>query len=203
MPDRAAPERPCLAGSARGHPAATAQDARPEATGRELVGGRPLRPGGDPACDEHPDQRHERQDGEGRPKAIDPGVGLVSLAALVGALVVSRRRLKTLRAWSVTTGLIGLLLVSALAVGRGPLLGQVKPANVDAADAIYQGVTASLRSWTLWLVRIMAVVMVVTLLWGRIGIIPAIERGYRAVRSRAARERILAGRAGLHRRTDR
>jgi hypothetical protein len=93
-----------------------------------------------------PDQRDERQDGEGRPKAIDPGVGLVSLAALVGALVVSRWRLKTLRAWSVTTGLIGLLLVSALAVGRGPLLGQVKPANVDAADAIYQGVTASLRS---------------------------------------------------------
>jgi hypothetical protein len=116
-------------------------------------------------------------------------LGLVSLAALVGALVVSRRRLKTLRAWSVTTGLIGLLLVAALAVARGPLLGQVKPANVDAADAIYQGVTASLRSWTLWLVLIMAVVMVVTLLWGRIGIIPAIERGYRAVRSQAARQR--------------
>jgi hypothetical protein len=77
--------------------------------------------------------------------------------------------------------------VSALAVGRGPLLGQVKPANVDAADAIYQGVTARLRSWTLWLVLIMAVVMVVTLLWGRIGIIPAIERGYRAVSSQAAR----------------
>jgi hypothetical protein len=116
-------------------------------------------------------------------------LGLVSLAALVGALVLSRQRLKTLRAWSVTTGLIGVLLVAALAVARGPLLGQVKPANVDAADAIYQGVTASLRSWTLWLVLIMAVVMVVTLLWGRIGIIPAIERGYRAVRSQAARQR--------------
>jgi hypothetical protein len=114
-------------------------------------------------------------------------LGLVSLAALAGALVVSRRRLKTLRAWSVTTGLIGLLLVAALAVARGPLLGQVKPANVDAADAIYQGITASLRSWTLWLVLIMAGIMVVTLLWGRIGIIPAIERGYRAVRAQAAR----------------
>jgi hypothetical protein len=116
-------------------------------------------------------------------------LGLVSLAALAGALVVSRRRLKTLRAWAVTTGLIGVLLVAALAVARGPLLGQVKPANVDAADAIYQGITASLRSWTLWLVLIMAGIMVVTLLWGRIGIIPAIERGYRAVRSQAARQR--------------
>jgi hypothetical protein len=116
-------------------------------------------------------------------------LGLVSLAALVGALVVSRQRLKTLRAWSVTTGLIGLLLVAALALARGPLLGQVKPANVDAADAIYQGVTASLRSWTLWLVLIMAGIMVVTLLWGRIGIIPAIERGYRAGRTQVARQR--------------
>ncbi|HKS47295.1 MAG TPA: SHOCT domain-containing protein [Amycolatopsis sp.] len=115
--------------------------------------------------------------------------GLISLAALVGALVLSRRRRSTLRAWAVTTGVLGLVLVLALAVLRGPLLAQVKPANVDAADAIYQGVTASLRSWTLWLVLIMAGITVITLLWGRIGIIPALRRGYRATRARAARHR--------------
>jgi hypothetical protein len=115
--------------------------------------------------------------------------GLISLATLAGALVASRRRQKTLRAWSVTTGVVSLLLVLTLAIARGPLLAQVKPANVNAADAIYQGITGSLRSWTLWLVLIMAGIAVITLLWGRIGIIPALGRGYRAARARAGRYR--------------
>ena len=115
-------------------------------------------------------------------------VGLLGLAALIGALVLSRRRRRTLRAWSVTTAVLGLLLVIAMRVAQGPLLIHVKPANAAAATAIFEGVTASLRSWTLWFVAIPAVVLVFTLLWGRLGIIPGIGRGYRAaveqVRSR-------------------
>ena len=115
-------------------------------------------------------------------------VGLLGLAALIGALVISRRRRRTLRAWSVTTAVLGLLLVIAMRVAQGPLLIHVKPANAAAATAIYEGVTASLRAWTLWFVAIPAVVLVFTLLWGRLGIIPGIRRGYRAaveqVRSR-------------------
>ena len=117
-------------------------------------------------------------------------VGLLGLAALIGALVMSRRRRRTLRAWSVTTAVLGLLLVIAMRVAQGPLLIHVKPANKAAATAIYEGVTASLRTWTLWFVAIPAVVLVFTLLWGRLGIIPGIGRGYRAaveqVRSRRA-----------------
>jgi hypothetical protein len=115
-------------------------------------------------------------------------VGLLGLAALIGALVLSRRRRRTLRAWSVTTAVLGLLLVIAMRVAQGPLLTQVKPANAAAATAIYEGVTASLRTWTLWFAAIPATVLVFTLLWGRLGIIPGIGRGYRAaveqVRSR-------------------
>ena len=115
-------------------------------------------------------------------------VGLLGLAALIGALVISRRRRRTLRAWSVTTAVLGLLLVIAMRVAQGPVLIHVKPANAAAATAIYEGVTASLRAWTLWFVAIPVVVLVFTLVWGRLGIIPGIRRGYRAaveqVRSR-------------------
>jgi hypothetical protein len=113
--------------------------------------------------------------------------GLIGLALLVWALVLSRRRSRTLRAWAVTTGVIALLSVLSLALLRGVLLGQLKPANVAAADAIYQGITASLRSWTLWLVAGTAVVVVGTLLWGRIGIVPSVRRGFRAVGAQATR----------------
>ncbi|HJQ47594.1 MAG TPA: hypothetical protein VJ870_14945 [Amycolatopsis sp.] len=116
-------------------------------------------------------------------------LGLAALAALAGALVISHRRKKTLRAWSVTTGVLGLVLVLTFAIARGPLLSNVKPVNVDAVDAIYGGVTGSMRSWTLWLVLIMFGITVITLLWGRIGIIPAVRRGYHAVRAQAARYR--------------
>lgn len=114
-------------------------------------------------------------------------VGSISLGILVGALALSRRRMRTLRAWVVTTGVIALLLVLSLGLIRGPLLGQVEPANAEAANAVCQGVTASLRSWTLWLVLIMAGITAVTLLWGRIGLVPAIRRGYHAARAQAAR----------------
>jgi hypothetical protein len=112
--------------------------------------------------------------------------GLISLGILAGAVVLSRQRMRTLRAWAVTTGVIALLLVLSLGLIRGPLLGQVKPANAEAANAVYQGVTASLRSWTLWLVLIMAGITAGTLLWGRIGLVPAVRRGYHAARAKAA-----------------
>jgi hypothetical protein len=96
-------------------------------------------------------------------------VGLLGLAALIGALVISRRRRRTPRAWSVTTAVLGLLLVIAMRVAQGPLLIHVKPANAAAATAIYEGVAASLRAWTLWFVAIPVVVLVFTLLWGRLG----------------------------------
>ena len=125
--------------------------------------------------------------------------GLVAFGLFAGALALSRRRLKTLRAWAVTTAVIGLLLVAAFALARGPILTSVKPVNADAAAAIYDGVTASLRSWTLWLVLIAVGIVVVTLLWGRVGIIPAIRRGWHAGRDRVARlraERAAATEAG-------
>ncbi|WP_433556476.1 hypothetical protein ACQPWY_30295 [Pseudonocardia xinjiangensis] len=96
-------------------------------------------------------------------------VGLAALGILAGALAVSRQRLRTLRAWAVTTGVIALLLAFSLVLIRGPLLSGVQPANVEVANAVYDGITASLRSWTLWLVLIMAGITAATLLWGRIG----------------------------------
>jgi hypothetical protein len=123
-------------------------------------------------------------------------VGLVALGILAGALAVSRQRMRTLRAWAVTTGVIALLLVFSLVLIRGPLLGDVKPANVEVANAVYDGVTASLRSWTLWLVLIMAGITAVTLLWGRIGLIPAVRRGYEASRARRAEDRAVAAAPG-------
>jgi hypothetical protein len=113
--------------------------------------------------------------------------GLIALGVLAGALALSRQRMRTLRAWAVTTGVIAILLALSLPLIRGPLLGQVKPADVEVAIAIYQGITASLRSWTLWLVLIMAGIIAATLLWGRIGVIPAIRRGYHATRAQTTR----------------
>jgi hypothetical protein len=112
--------------------------------------------------------------------------GLIALGLLVWALTLSQRRQRTLRAWAVTTAVVSVVLVLSLAVLRGPLLGQVKPVNVDVADAVYQGITASLRTWTLWLVVIMLGITAVTLLWGRIGLVPAVRRGYHAARAQAA-----------------
>ncbi len=113
-------------------------------------------------------------------------LGLAMLGTLIGAIVLSRNRRGTLRAWTVTSVVLCLILLLVLRLTRGPILGRVKPANVDAADALYSGVTHSLRSWTLWLVLILAGILVVTILWGRIGIIPATRRGYEAAKLQAA-----------------
>jgi len=46
-------------------------------------------------------------------------VGLIAVAALAGALGISRRRRGTLRAWAATTAVLGLLALIALRVARG------------------------------------------------------------------------------------
>jgi hypothetical protein len=111
------------------------------------------------------------------------------IGTFIGAVVLSRNRRGTIRAWAVTAGVLCLILLLVLRLARGPLLGHVQSANVDAADAIYSGVTHSLRAWTLWLVLILAGIVVVTILWGRIGIIPAVRRGYAAAKAQAANYR--------------
>lgn len=111
--------------------------------------------------------------------------GLIAIGTLAGAAAVSRRLRASLRAWAATTGVLGLLFVLALTVARGPLLARVKPINVEAADAVYGIIASSLITWTLWLVAVMAGIVLITVLWGRIGILPGIARGYRAVRAQA------------------
>ena len=86
---------------------------------------------------------------------------LLALAAFVGALVVSRRLMITLRAWAVTASGLGLLLLIALPAARAPVLAYVEPAGRDAAGAVYAVLTDGLRTWTLWLLAGTAVVAVV------------------------------------------
>jgi hypothetical protein len=87
--------------------------------------------------------------------------GLLAIAVLVGALVVSRRPLATVRAWAVTTSGLGLLLLIALPAARASVLALVEPGGRDAAGALYTALTDGLRTWTLWLLTGTAVVAVV------------------------------------------
>src|SRR3954469_24933232 len=116
-------------------------------------------------------------------------VGLIALAALAGALGISRRRRGTLRAWGATTAVLGLLTLIALRVARGQVVVQAKPENRDALGAIYDVLAGSLRSWTLWLVAVALVVLVLTLVWGRLGIVAGIRRGATAARAQVQRRR--------------
>ena len=116
-------------------------------------------------------------------------LGLAFLATLAGALGISRRRRSTLRAWSVTTTVLLLLELIALRVAAGRIVVAAKPENRDAVRAMYDVVAQSLRSWTLWLVGFALLVLVVTLLWGRIGIIPGIRRGWASARERIQQRR--------------
>lgn len=86
--------------------------------------------------------------------------GLLAIAALTVALVVSRRPLATVRAWAVTASGLGLLLI-ALPAARASVLARVEPGGRDAAGAVYAVLTDGLRSWTLWLLAGTAVVAVV------------------------------------------
>jgi hypothetical protein len=87
--------------------------------------------------------------------------GLLAIAALVGALVVSRRPLATVRAWAVTASGLGLLMLIALPAARASVLALVEPGSRDAAGTLYTVLTDGLRNWTLWLLAGTAVVAVV------------------------------------------
>jgi hypothetical protein len=102
---------------------------------------------------------------------------------------MSRHRRGTLRAWSVTASVLLLFLLLTLRVARGRLLTAAKPENRDALGAAYDQLAQSLRSWTLWLLAFTLVVLVFTLLWGRLGIIAGIRRGSLAARTRMAERR--------------
>jgi hypothetical protein len=124
-------------------------------------------------------------------------LGLVALGTLAGALSMSRRRRATLRAWAVTTTVLTLLVLLALRVSRGLLLPRVRPENRDAVGSIYDVLAGSLRSWTLWLLGIVLVVLVVTILWGRLGLVAGVRRGVASAREqlRVRSEQARAARA--------
>jgi 8-oxo-dGTP pyrophosphatase MutT (NUDIX family) len=124
-------------------------------------------------------------------------VGLLALGTLAGALSVSRHRRGTLRAWAVTTTVLTLLVLIALRVGRGVLLPQARPENRDAVGAMYDVLAGSLRSWTLWLLAAALLVLVLTLVWGRLGLVAGVRRGVASARSqlRIRREEARAARA--------
>ncbi|SFL15032.1 SHOCT domain-containing protein [Geodermatophilus ruber] len=123
--------------------------------------------------------------------------GVLALATLAGALALSRNRRGTLRAWAVTTAVLGLLALVALRVARGPVLSAAQPINRDAVGAIWDVVAGSLRAWTIWLVALALVVLVLTLVWGRLGLVAAVRRGARtaAEQVRHRREEHAAARA--------
>ncbi|MGY1622948.1 SHOCT domain-containing protein [Geodermatophilus sp. SYSU D00965] len=116
-------------------------------------------------------------------------LGLLALGTLAGALGVSRRRRGTLRAWAVTTTVLTLLVLLALRVGRGVLVTQVREDNRDAVGAIYDVLAAGLRSWTLWLLAAALLVLVLTLVWGRLGLVAGVRRGVASARATLRRRR--------------
>ena len=89
--------------------------------------------------------------------------GLLAIGALAGALVVSRRPLRTAGAWAVTASVLGLLLLIAVPTARATVLSHVEPAGLDAAGAVYSVMAQSLLTWTLSLVAGIGSVAVVAL----------------------------------------
>jgi hypothetical protein len=124
-------------------------------------------------------------------------LGLVALATLAGALGVSRHRRGTLRAWAVTSTVLLLLALVTLRVLRGRLVVQAKPENRDAVGAVYDVLAGSLRSWTLWLLAGTLLVLVLTLVWGRLGVVAGVRRGAASARAEMARRREAAATAKL------
>jgi hypothetical protein len=119
-------------------------------------------------------------------------LGLVALGALAGALGVSRRRRSTLRAWAVTTTVLVLVLLATLRVTRGLLLPRVREENRDAVGAVYDVVAGSLRSWTLWLLGAALLVLVLTLVWGRLGVVAGVRNGFASARAQLKHRRAEA-----------
>jgi hypothetical protein len=93
----------------------------------------------------------------------------------------------------VTTSVLAFLTLITLRVARGSVLVQVKAENRDAVGAVYDVLAGSLRMWTLWLLAIALFIVAETIIWGRLGLVAGVRRGYRAAREqvhsrRAARE---------------
>jgi hypothetical protein len=116
-------------------------------------------------------------------------LGLVALGTLAGALGVSRHRRGTLRAWAVTSVVLSMLVLLALRIARGLLLPQARPDNRDAVGAIYDVLAGSLRSWTLWLLAGAVLVLVLAVVWGRLGLVAGARRGVGTARARLAERR--------------
>jgi hypothetical protein len=116
-------------------------------------------------------------------------MGLLSLATVAGALGISRHRRGTLRAWAVTTTVLGLLVLITLRVVRGSVLSAAQPDNREAVGAVWDVVAGSLRSWTIWLVVAALAVLVLTLVWGRLGIVAGVRRGAHAAREQLRHRR--------------
>lgn len=110
-------------------------------------------------------------------------LGLLALGTLATALGISRRRRGTLRAWAATTTVVTLLLLMSLRISRGILLPQVRPENRDAVGAIYDVLAGSLRLWTLWLLGVALLVLALTLVWGRLGLVSGVRRGLTTARA--------------------
>src|SRR3954452_13061294 len=122
-------------------------------------------------------------------KSIWLWMGLVAVGTLAGALGVSRHRRGTLRAWSVTTLVLALLVLATLRIARGRGGVAAKPDNRDAVGAVYDVLAGSLRSWTIWLVVFTSLVLVLTLTWGRLGVVAGVRRGMRSARDQIQRRR--------------
>jgi hypothetical protein len=119
-------------------------------------------------------------------------LALLSAVTLAGALGVSHRRRGTLRAWAGTTVVLALLLLAALRIARGFLLPQARPENRDALGAVYDVFAGSLRVSTLWLLALTLLVLVLTLVWGRLGLVAGVRRGAATARARLAARREAA-----------
>ncbi|NMI00735.1 hypothetical protein [Pseudonocardia acidicola] len=89
--------------------------------------------------------------------------GLLMIATLAGALVLSRRPLCTVRTWAVTASVLAVLVLIALPMARASVLAHVEPAGLGAAGAVYGVLAGNLRTWTLWLFAGATVVAVATL----------------------------------------
>ncbi|WP_029432185.1 SHOCT domain-containing protein [Blastococcus sp. URHD0036] len=121
--------------------------------------------------------------------------GLVAVAALAGALGTSRRRRGTLRAWGITTAVLACLVLITLRIARGRIIVAAKPDNRDAVGAIYDSIAGSLRMWTLWLVGFALLVVVLTLVWGRLGLVAGMRHAAGAARRQLEARRAAAAAA--------
>jgi hypothetical protein len=66
---------------------------------------------------------------------------------------------------------------------------QAQPDNRDAVGAIYDSLAMNLRAWTLWQLAATLLVLTLTLVWGRLGIVAGVRRGVASARDRTRRRR--------------